>query len=109
MKINYPPIFSQGVFVSKGILCQLYCGYPEPRWCIVEHNGHKIIKVFDSFNHAVNFVYPGELRYWRNPTKQEIAWGMGALHCGDFDPLDVVKKDGSLKKWFKKDGKRWYR
>ncbi len=28
---------------------------------------------------------PEKLTYWRNPTKDEIKFGHGAIHYGDFD------------------------
>jgi hypothetical protein len=54
-----------------------------------------------------------QIIYHRNPTASEIKFGAGAIHYATFDRDDenIVKKDGTLKKWFKSphDGLRYYR
>ena len=54
---------------------------------------------------------PETVRYHRNPTKAEIRFGEGAIHYRDFLINEVVKPNGSLKKWIvcKYDGLRYYR
>lgn len=49
--------------------------------------------------------------YHRNPTQSEIKWGAGATHYKDFILGDVIKNNGSLKKWIvcPNDGLRYYR
>ncbi len=37
--------------------------------------------------------------YWRNPTKSEIKFGEGAIHHRTFNLSEVLKNDGSIKKW----------
>jgi hypothetical protein len=49
------------------------------------------------------------VEYWSNPTKAEIAFGHGATHYRDFRLMDVLKKDGTIKRWVRDtDGRRWY-
>lgn len=49
------------------------------------------------------------VEYWSNPTKAEIAFGHGATHYRDFKLKDVLKKDGTIKRWVRDtDGRRWY-
>ena len=38
--------------------------------------------------------------YYRKPTPAEIRFGEGAIHFLTVDEKTVIKKDGSLKKWF---------
>jgi hypothetical protein len=54
---------------------------------------------------------PETVQYHRNPTKAEIRFGYGAIHYRDFPVNEVVKTNGSLKKWVKckYDGLRYYR
>lgn len=55
----------------------------------------------------------GKVIYHRNPTPGEVKFGMGAIHYAEFDRDDenIVKKDGTLKAWFKSpnDNLRYYR
>jgi hypothetical protein len=49
------------------------------------------------------------VEYWSNPTKAGIAFGHGATHYRDFKLKDVLKKDGTIKRWVRDtDGRRWY-
>lgn len=54
---------------------------------------------------------PETVQYYRKPTKAEIRFGYGAIHYRDFPINEVVKTNGSLKKWVrcKYDGLRYYR
>ena len=46
--------------------------------------------------------------YWSNPTKAECAFGYGVTHYREFELKDVVKKDGTIKRWLKdENGRRW--
>lgn len=48
------------------------------------------------------------VEYWSNPTKAEIAFGYGATHYRNFRLNDVLKKDGTVKRWVRdEDGRRW--
>jgi hypothetical protein len=48
------------------------------------------------------------VEYWSNPTKAETAFGYGATHYRDFRLKDVLKKDGTVKRWVRdEDGRRW--
>lgn len=48
------------------------------------------------------------VEYWSNPTKAEIAFGHGATHYRDFRLKDVLKKDGTVKRWVRDEyGRRW--
>ena len=51
----------------------------------------------------------GMIEYHREPTKDEIKFGEGAIHYLEVDEKTVMKKDGTLKKWFiHRDGLRYY-
>ena len=48
------------------------------------------------------------VEYWSNPTKAEIAFGYGATHYRDFKLQEVLKKDGTIKRWVRDEsGRRW--
>lgn len=48
------------------------------------------------------------VEYWSNPTKAEIAFGYGATHYRDFKLKEVLKKDGTIKRWVRDErGRRW--
>lgn len=49
--------------------------------------------------------------YHRNPTPEEIAFGVGAIHYLDFPGTMCLKKNGKPKKWLVNpvDGLRYYR
>jgi hypothetical protein len=49
------------------------------------------------------------VRYWRNPTESEIAFGYGCIHYRDFPVDAVTHPDRTLKCWVRVDGKRYYR
>lgn len=44
-----------------------------------------------------------EITYWRNPTKEEIKFGHGAIHYRDFEIQNCINEEGYLKKTFKAD------
>ena len=56
---------------------------------------------------SINYNIMKTVRYWRNPTDGEIQFGYGAIHYVDFPMESVLKKDGKIKKWFIKNGKRY--
>lgn len=41
------------------------------------------------------------IEYHRKPTQSEIKFGHGATHYRDFEAIDYLKKDGSIKKRIK--------
>ena len=48
------------------------------------------------------------VEYWSNPTSAEIAFGYGATHYRDFKLKEVLKKDGTIKRWVRDErGRRW--
>ena len=51
------------------------------------------------------------ITYRRNPTPSEIKFGYGATHYKDFILGDVIKHNGSAKKWIvcPHDGLRYYK
>ena len=53
--------------------------------------------------------YHGTIEYHRNPTKDEIAFGYGAIHYIEVE-VKKVMNNGKLKKWFvASDGLRYYK
>lgn len=93
--------FNMSVFTSKGLIGKQYCGYELQKWCLFQHNTHKILKVYDSFEDCIGDVYPEKLTYTRGPTSFELGQGYGATHCLEFDTLDCVRPDGGIKRWIK--------
>ena len=47
--------------------------------------------------------------YWRNPTKDEIKFGYGAIHYREFNKEECFNQDGSFKLafWAKDDGRKY--
>ena len=99
------------VFTRLGTISKCNIGQPLAVWCLWEHNTDKLIKWFASFEECINHVYSDSITYHRPPTKGEIKFGYGATHYRDFEPIECVKKNGSLKAWFVSpdDGLRYYR
>lgn len=54
---------------------------------------------------------PDVIEYWRNPTKEEIKFGHGAIHYRDFNFKDCFDENDYLKKTFvaKDDKLKYYR
>lgn len=51
-----------------------------------------------------------QVKYWRHPTQEEIRCGQGYVRWIVVDLSQVIKLDGTLKKWFiGKDGLRYNR
>jgi hypothetical protein len=48
------------------------------------------------------------LTYFRPPTLYEIKFGEGALHYLDVEQPECTKTDGTVKKWVKINGLRYY-
>ena len=48
------------------------------------------------------------ITYHRNPTRDEIAFGYGAIHYCDIPKSVCLKKDGRPKRWLVYKGSRWY-
>ncbi|MEO6135477.1 MAG: hypothetical protein ABIP35_10015 [Ginsengibacter sp.] len=46
-------------------------------------------------------VKPQTIEYWRNPTKEEIKFGYGAIHYREFDFDTCFDKNGYLKQTIK--------
>lgn len=53
---------------------------------------------------------PGNVVYYRPPTKGEISFGYGATHYREFERWECTKPNGKLKHWFRAndDGLRYY-
>lgn len=47
-------------------------------------------------------MYP-DIKYWRNPTPQEIKFGEGAIHYRSFYGYECHNENYEPKKWFKAD------
>ncbi|OFX21041.1 MAG: hypothetical protein A2033_10460 [Bacteroidetes bacterium GWA2_31_9] len=62
------------------------------------------LEIFQSFKKAKT------LTYWRNPTKEEIKFGYGAIHYRDFETEECFNEDKTLKLALiaKDDGLKYY-
>lgn len=97
----------------KGFTLHLcWCGMPDMQWMV--YWGKCWLASLPTLEEAKRFCDDNPkgtlVDYHRQPTDWEIKWGYGALHYLSVPMSAVMKKDGTIKKWFRhKDGLRYYR